>query len=265
MGSTDTAVSPAVGTSPRPARRSSRSQGGGRADHLGAVVGTERPVPILDRSEELLLVVLELEGERRLLDSPPIIATVLRNRADLNFIDDLLNQRAPYPAVALVFLLVHETTIHVRWGELDPYRHVNHATYLSYLEHARIAALESIGWGMEEITATGHQVVVARIDIGFRQPAEGGDELVVQTSLEELRGASSIWRQRIVRGDDVILEAGVTAACTNLEGRPARTPPRFQARPRDVCRDAECRLAAPSPRALLGFVVLAGLMSGLRR
>ena len=40
---------------------------------------------------------------------------------------------------------VHETTIHVRWGELDPYRHVNHATYLSYLEHARVAAQKVTG------------------------------------------------------------------------------------------------------------------------
>jgi YbgC/YbaW family acyl-CoA thioester hydrolase len=124
---------------------------------------------------------------------------------------------------------VHETAIHVRWGELDPYHHVNHATYLSYLEHARIASLESIGWGMDEIAATGHQVVVAKIEIHFRLPAMGGDELTVETSIEDLRGASSIWHQRIVRGSDVILEADVTAACTNLEGRPARTPPEFQA------------------------------------
>lgn len=124
---------------------------------------------------------------------------------------------------------MHEITIHVRWGELDPYRHVNHATYLSYLEHARVAALESIGWGMDEITQTGHQVLVVRVDARFLLPAEGGDRLVVQTCIQDLRGASSVWKQRIVRGDDVILEAAVTAACTNLEGRPARTPARFQA------------------------------------
>ncbi|MCJ7725157.1 MAG: acyl-CoA thioesterase [Acidimicrobiia bacterium] len=123
---------------------------------------------------------------------------------------------------------MYETTIHVRWGELDPYHHVNHATYLSYLEHARVAALESIGWGMDRITETSHQVVVVRVDVRFRRPAEGGDELVVETSLAELRGASSIWRQRIVRGQDLILEADVTAACTDLGGRPARTPAPFQ-------------------------------------
>ena len=123
---------------------------------------------------------------------------------------------------------VHETTIHVRWGELDPYQHVTHATYLSYLEHARIAALESIGWGMDEIAATGHQVVVVRAEVRFRVPARGGDELVVRTSIDRLRAASSTWRQVVVRSDTVILEAEITAACTTTAGRPARTPEAFQ-------------------------------------
>lgn len=123
---------------------------------------------------------------------------------------------------------MHETTIRVRWGELDPYRHVNHAAYLSYLEHARIEALESIGWGMEEIAATGHQVVVVRADVRFRRAAGGGDLLTVTTGLEALRGASSTWRQTILRDGEVIVEAEVTAACTDLEGRPARTPAAFQ-------------------------------------
>ena len=123
---------------------------------------------------------------------------------------------------------MHQTTIHVRWGELDPYHHVNHATYLSYLEHARIAALESIGWGMDRIAATGHQVVVVRADVRFRRPATGGDELAVHTSILELRGASSRWRQVIVRDGEPILEAEIAAACTDLTGRPSRTPAEFQ-------------------------------------
>lgn len=123
---------------------------------------------------------------------------------------------------------MHETTIRVRWGELDPYHHVNHAAYLSYLEHARIEALESIGWGMEAIAATGHRVVVVRIDARFRRPAAGGDILTVRTGLAGLRGASSTWHQTVLRDGEVVLEADVTAACTGPDGRPARTPAAFQ-------------------------------------
>lgn len=123
---------------------------------------------------------------------------------------------------------MHQTTVHVRWGELDPYHHVNHASYLGYLEHARIEALESIGWGMGRIAEHGCRVVVVRADVQFRASASGGDLLTVSTSIEELRGASSRWRQQIHRGEDLILDAEITAACTNLDGRPTRTPQAFQ-------------------------------------
>jgi YbgC/YbaW family acyl-CoA thioester hydrolase len=119
---------------------------------------------------------------------------------------------------------VHHTTIHVRWGELDAYRHVNHATYLSYLEHARVAALESVGWGMDALSAAGYQVVVVRIDIRFRRPAGAGDTLTIESAVIDVGASQSTWRQVIRRGDEVIVEAEVHAAATNLEGRPVRSP-----------------------------------------
>lgn len=134
---------------------------------------------------------------------------------------------------------MHTTTIHVRWGELDPYHHVNHATYLSYLEHARIAALDSIGWGMEVIAAAGYQVVVVGIDIRFRRPATAGDTLTIDTSLKHLGASESTWSQVIRRGDEVLVEAEVRSAATNLEGRPVRAP--------EGLRTALQRFAAGTP------------------
>ena len=119
---------------------------------------------------------------------------------------------------------MHRTPIHVRWSELDPYHHVNHAAYLTYLEHARIAALEDIGWGMDVLRDRGFQVVVVRIDVRFRSPATAGDDLIVESSVVEIRAASSRWAQRILLDDNVILEAEITAAATTHEGRPTRAP-----------------------------------------
>lgn len=119
---------------------------------------------------------------------------------------------------------MHQTTIHVRWGELDPYHHVNHATYLSYLEHARIAALESIGWGMDTLSGAGYQVVVVGITVRFRTPATAGDTLVIDSAVTRVGASESTWRQVIRRGDTVVAEAEVHAAATNLAGRPVRSP-----------------------------------------
>ena len=119
---------------------------------------------------------------------------------------------------------MHRTSIQVRWGELDPYNHVNHAVYSSYLEHARIAALATVDSGMDALTASGYQIVVTRSDVSFRAPATAGDELVITTRIEEVKGARMVWQQRIDRGNDLIVEAEIHAACVSATGRPARIP-----------------------------------------
>jgi acyl-CoA thioester hydrolase len=134
---------------------------------------------------------------------------------------------------------MHETRMQVRWSELDPYGHVNHAVYLTYLEHARIAALESIGWDMGAIEGRGFRVVVVRADLRFRASAVAGDELAVVSGIAEIRPASSVWRQEIRRGGEVIVEAGITGACTDLAGRPRRVPLELQ--------EALHRLMPPAP------------------
>jgi 4-hydroxybenzoyl-CoA thioesterase len=90
---------------------------------------------------------------------------------------------------------------------------------------------------MAAIEGLGCRVVVARADLRFRQAAGAGDELVVTSGIDELRPASSRWRQQIRRGDEVILEAEVHGACTDLAGRPRRVP--------DALQEALRRLALP--------------------
>lgn len=119
---------------------------------------------------------------------------------------------------------MHQTTIQVRWGELDPYNHVNHAVYSSYLEHARVASLERVRHGMEALSRSGYQIVVVRSEVRFLAPATAGDELTISTRIEELRGASMVWHQTIERGGQRIVDAVIHAACVSDRGRPTRIP-----------------------------------------
>lgn len=116
------------------------------------------------------------------------------------------------------------TPVSVRWSDLDPYHHVNHATYLSYFEQARIAVLEHIGWGMRALEDAGYRVVLAHIDIRFRRPATSGDDLEVSTEVTDVGASASTWRQRLHRGDELLVEATIDAAATDLDGRPVRMP-----------------------------------------
>ncbi|MFQ5947985.1 MAG: acyl-CoA thioesterase [Acidimicrobiia bacterium] len=119
---------------------------------------------------------------------------------------------------------MHETTINVRWSELDPYHHVNHAVYMAYFESARIEALEAVGWGMKALGDRGYMILVAEASVRFRKPAGAGDTLTVQTRVVELKAATSRWRQELLRDGEVLVSAEFIGAVTDLDGRPRRMP-----------------------------------------
>ncbi|MFN0090814.1 MAG: acyl-CoA thioesterase [Acidimicrobiales bacterium] len=118
--------------------------------------------------------------------------------------------------------MIHTTALQVRWYELDPYRHVNHAVYLQYCEVARIEALESVGFAMAEADDAGLSLVVAELTVKFRAPARFGDRLEVDTWIRELGRVSSRWRQRIRRADALLAEVDLRAGAIDRLGRPCR-------------------------------------------
>ncbi|MDH3753903.1 MAG: acyl-CoA thioesterase [Acidimicrobiia bacterium] len=121
--------------------------------------------------------------------------------------------------------MVHTTTVPVRFSELDPYGHVNHAVYATYLEIGRVTALDAHGLGLTKVGADGFQFVVVELRLRFRAPAEADDVLTVETGVAEIKRVSTQWRQRIVRGEDILVTADVRSAVTDRTGRPLRPPP----------------------------------------
>jgi acyl-CoA thioester hydrolase len=114
--------------------------------------------------------------------------------------------------------------IHVRFYELDPYGHVNHSIYIQYFEAARVRWLTEIGFPLNKLQEKGIQLVVAEIHTRYLDSAGSDEELVVETELVDLRRVSMIFEQRIRRGEEVLVEQTVTAACINDQGRPIRAP-----------------------------------------
>jgi acyl-CoA thioester hydrolase len=121
----------------------------------------------------------------------------------------------------------HTSTIKVRFGDLDPYDHVNHARYLTYFESARIELLDEIGFGMDVMKRLGFQIVLVEITAGFHAAAGLHDVLAITTDVHEVRRATTRWRQEARRGDQLVATLDVRAAFTDLDGRPSRPPPGF--------------------------------------
>ncbi len=120
--------------------------------------------------------------------------------------------------------MTHRFPIRVRFYELDPYSHVNHAVYVQYFEAARIELLREAGLTLQGMMDDGVMIVVTDIATRFIRSAQADDELVVETEVLEFKRVTSRWHQRLLRGGEVIVEQELGAAVTNLEGRPIRFP-----------------------------------------
>ncbi len=119
-------------------------------------------------------------------------------------------------------MATHTTTIKVRFGELDPYNHVNHTVYLVYLEAARTEAMESIGIPIHDLASLGWNVVITDLQIKFRAPAKAGDTVTVETCIAKMGMVTGTWVQRILRDDVVLVEAEMRVGSVDMAGRPKR-------------------------------------------
>lgn len=123
----------------------------------------------------------------------------------------------------------YQTTVRVRFYELDPYGHVNHSVYIQYFEAARAQWLAAIGYPLTRLQADGIQIVVTELNTKYLGSAGPDDELVVESELVGLRRVSMEFEQRIRRGDEVLVSQRIVGATVTTSGRPTRVPAQLAA------------------------------------
>src|SRR4029453_16367711 len=112
----------------------------------------------------------------------------------------------------------HHQAVRVYYEDTDFSGVVYHASYLRFMERGRTNYLRRIGadhralFEQAEKEAPGFAFVVRHMSIDFRKPAYMDDVLDVVTSPEEVRGASVTLNQKVMRGEDLLVEAHVQAA-----------------------------------------------------
>lgn len=119
----------------------------------------------------------------------------------------------------------HRFAIRVYFEDTDVAGIVYYANYLRFMERARSDMLRAIGVDQRAALESGEGVyAVAEVAIKYRAPAKLDDELVVVSEVREVRAASCVIHQRVMRGLEVLTDAYVTAAFLSPEGRPKRQP-----------------------------------------
>jgi acyl-CoA thioester hydrolase len=118
----------------------------------------------------------------------------------------------------------HVLPIRVYYEDTDFSGLVYHASYLRFLERGRTDSLRAAGVDQSTLhEGDGIVFVVRRMTIDYLRAARMDDILTVETRTAEVRGASLIILQRILRGEEVIVTAEVRVAALS-GGRPARIP-----------------------------------------
>jgi acyl-CoA thioester hydrolase len=120
---------------------------------------------------------------------------------------------------------VHHFALRVYFEDTDTAGIVYYANYLKYMERARSDMLRALGIDQRAaLEAADGVYVVAQADIAFRRPAKLDDALRVLSEVLEVRAASCVIHQRVMREDELIAEARIMAAFLSTEGRPKRQP-----------------------------------------
>ena len=119
----------------------------------------------------------------------------------------------------------HRFALTVYFEDTDTAGIVYYANYLKYMERARSDMLRAVGIDQRAALDAGTGVyAVAEVAIKYRRPAKLGDDLVVVSTVEQVRAASVDIHQRVMRGADLVTDARVTAAFLTPDGRPTRQP-----------------------------------------
>jgi acyl-CoA thioester hydrolase len=119
----------------------------------------------------------------------------------------------------------HRFALTVYFEDTDTAGIVYYANYLKYMERARSDFLRLVDIDQRgAIEANEGVYAVADVAVRYLRPARLGDDLTVLSTVEQVRAATVVIHQRVMRGAEQLTDGRVTAAFLTLDGRPRRQP-----------------------------------------
>lgn len=103
---------------------------------------------------------------------------------------------------------------------------VFHAQYLAFMERARTELLNASGLDLARLAEERRVMFfVHELAVRYHQPARLNELVSVSAEVVKMGRASLAFRQRVERGDELLVEAEVTVAVVDCDRmRPARMP-----------------------------------------
>ena len=117
------------------------------------------------------------------------------------------------------------TDVTVRFAETDAQGIAHHASFLVWLEVARVAHLERYAGGYQAIRDRGFEALTTEVHLRYHDVAYFDERLTVWTRCVDLRGARFRYEYRVTRGDELVADGYTSHATVRRDTyRPTRVP-----------------------------------------
>jgi acyl-CoA thioester hydrolase len=128
-----------------------------------------------------------------------------------------------------------ETTVSVRYRDLDPMGHVNNAVYASYLESARNDFFRDVLG--EELADT--DAVLASLSLDFAAPIRSGDDVTVAVWIPEVGETSCTFAYEVRANGDRAATGETVLVTLDDAGEPIPLPERLRTTAADYAEPPE--------------------------
>ena len=117
------------------------------------------------------------------------------------------------------------TEIKVRFAETDAQGIAHHASFVVWLEVARVEYLERYAGGYQAIRERGYEALTTDVHVRYHRGASFDDRLTIEARCVDLRGARFRYEYRITRAGELVAEASTRHAVVDARtNRPTRVP-----------------------------------------
>jgi len=119
---------------------------------------------------------------------------------------------------------VFESEMDVRWGDMDAYKHVNNASYLRYIEEARVLWFKTMRSDWADPACS---PILAAAHMNFRRPIGWPERIRIAMSTERLGGKSLTLAHRIesaTQPDVVYADGSTVLVWIDATGTPLPLP-----------------------------------------
>ncbi|PCJ81517.1 MAG: thioesterase [Bacteroidetes bacterium] len=112
----------------------------------------------------------------------------------------------------------------VKYADTDRMDMVYHGSYIHMLESARVETLREIGWVYSKMEEAGILLPVIDLKIKYKKPGRYDQILRIETHVLKPPTSRIDFHFKIMHEEDLLVEAQVTLAFIDSNGKPRRAP-----------------------------------------